>query len=179
MLPAVIVAFGCFFYSEEIMLLLYENHIKESAEVFGILMFCFLSVSTTYIFGTLLTANGNLRELNIMASIGMVLNITLNIILIPKFYAFGSAISSFTTQLLTALFQVMIAQYVFRFKINYRFLAVFLLFLTGVFLLNIISLQFPADWKLKFIIMIALSIIWAFIIKFIDLKGLYRIMKQE
>ncbi len=41
-----------------IMQLMYQHLIAESAAVFGVLMFCFVAISTTYVFGTLLTANG-------------------------------------------------------------------------------------------------------------------------
>jgi hypothetical protein len=33
----------------------------------------FVGISTTYIFGTLLTANGSLKQLNIMALAGMII----------------------------------------------------------------------------------------------------------
>ena len=95
---SIIVAVGSFFYSNYIMELLNTNHIDESAKVFGVLMSCFIAISITYVFGTLLTANGNLMQLNIMASIGMVLNIVLNIFLIPLYKAYGSALSSLITQ---------------------------------------------------------------------------------
>ena len=82
-------------------------------------MSCFVAISTSYIFGTLLTANGNLRELNLMAASGILINITMNLFLIPRFQAAGSAVSSLITQFLTAFIQVLIAQNVFKFKINY------------------------------------------------------------
>lgn len=109
-------------FNEEIMSLLYQNHIKESAQVFSLLMCCFVFVATTYVFGTLLTANGNLKILNYMAAGGMLLNILLNIILIPQYKALGSAMSSIITQGATALFQVIVAQQLFKFKINFKFL---------------------------------------------------------
>lgn len=175
--PAVVVAFGCLFYSRHIMSLLYTSHIEESAEVFRILMFCFMAVSTTYIFGTLLTANGNLKELNIMAGAGMVLNITLNLILIPKFYAAGSALSSMITQFLTAIIQVFIASRIFKFRFNYRFLAIIFLFIAGTVVINIITLNLSSTWIFNFILMIGASICWAFIIRLISVKSIYRILR--
>lgn len=110
-------------FNEEIMALLYQNHIQESAKVFSLLMCCFVFVATTYVFGTLLTANGNLKILNYMAAGGMILNILLNIILIPHYKAMGSATSSLITQGATALFQVIVALKLFKFKINFKYLA--------------------------------------------------------
>jgi len=118
-IPAIAIAICCSFFSYELMNLLYKgNNINESSHVFRILMCCFVPISSTYIFGTLLTANGNLKQLNIMASMGMAINIILNVILIPKYQAAGAAISSISTQLLMALTQIIMTQRIFRFRKN-------------------------------------------------------------
>ncbi len=129
---SVIIASICFTYSEFIMGMLYKTHIKESSEIFRLIMIGFIPISATYIFGTLLTANGNLKELNIVAGSGMILNITLNLILIPRLFAQGSAFSSLITQSLTAAIQVIIACKVFSFKFSNRFVSFHIFF---VFLL--------------------------------------------
>jgi len=129
---SVIIASICFTYSEFIMGMLYKTHIKESSEIFRLIMIGFIPISATYIFGTLLTANGNLKELNIVAGSGMILNITLNLILIPRLFAQGSAFSSLITQSLTAAIQVFIACKVFSFKFSNRFVSFHIFF---VFLL--------------------------------------------
>ena len=73
-IPAVVVAVNFSFFKNDIIYVLYNDHIEESAKVFEVLILGFIPISVSYIFGTLLTANGNLKELNIMASIGVVLN---------------------------------------------------------------------------------------------------------
>jgi O-antigen/teichoic acid export membrane protein len=94
-----IAAILSFFYSEELMQLLYGQQIGESiadfqwridqsAKVFQLLMGSFVAVSVTYIFGTLLTANGNLKLLNIIAASGVVINVSVNLILIPIWQAY-------------------------------------------------------------------------------------------
>ncbi len=133
------VAIFSFQYSHKIMTLLYHHHTDESAPVFSSLMICFVFVSTTYVFGTLLTANGNLKTLNYMAASGMLLNIILNFALIPYYKAEGSAYSSIITQGLTALFQVVVSQYVFRFQINWRYLAALLVFVLSAIILVYIT----------------------------------------
>jgi O-antigen/teichoic acid export membrane protein len=177
MVPAFIVAICCFFYSTNIMELLYKQHIEESSQVFCILMFCFISVSTTYIFGTLLTANGNLKELNIMAALGMVLNITLNIILIPHYKAIGSATSSLITQSLTALIQVFLVQRIFNFNINIKFLASLGLFIIGTFLIFLACKQLEVSWIIQLLMAASISIAWAFVSRLISIKSLYGIVK--
>ncbi|MEO6884430.1 MAG: oligosaccharide flippase family protein [Bacteroidia bacterium] len=174
---SVIVAAGCFFYSHEMMSFLYKANTEYSSPVFGILMSCFIAISTTYVFGTLLTANNNLKQLNIMAACGMVINILLNFYLIPHYKALGSACASLTTQFLTATAQVIIVQYVFKFKINYRLISTILVFIAGVIFINYFSKQMPYDWKINFVLMGAGCILWAFIIKLIRIKSMLRILK--
>ena len=58
-----------------------------------------------FIFGTLLTANGNLKVLNSISAIGIVANILINVVLIPQHGALGAAIATFATQGVTAIAQ--------------------------------------------------------------------------
>jgi O-antigen/teichoic acid export membrane protein len=82
-IPAFIAGICSWFYSEQLMVLLYgPSHSTESALVFRKLMFCFIPIASTYIFGTLLTANGNLKQLNLMAASGMCINFALNLLII-------------------------------------------------------------------------------------------------
>ncbi|MEW6467905.1 MAG: oligosaccharide flippase family protein [Bacteroidota bacterium] len=187
--PAIVIAVGCYFYRHELMTLLYldKNNflrsaadITQSAPVFAVLMCCFTAISTTYIFGTLLTANGNMKELNLMAASGMLVNIILNFILIPHFYAFGSAVSSLITQSLTALLQVIIVQYNFRFRVNFRFLLKLFLFGLGVIVINMLSQRVSyseSAWFINFIFMVVACGFWAFAIRLVSIKGMFRILK--
>lgn len=183
---AVVVAVGCVFYRHEIMVLLYgKEHLGTVTTVFPILMSCFIAISTTYVFGSLLTANGNLRELNIVAFCGMVINVTLNLLFIEVFKmdAIGTAISSLTTQVLTALAQVLIVRRIFKFKVNYRLLTTLLVYVAGVVALaNVAHTYFlrPATssgWAIGFLVMCATSLAWAFAIRLISIKGMFRILK--
>ena len=84
------------------------------APVFALLIGCFVAVCTTYVFGTLLTAGGNLRQLNWMAAGGALLNIGLNLVLIPRAQAEGAAWASLVTQVLTAVVQLVLAAMLFK-----------------------------------------------------------------
>jgi len=177
--PAIVIALTSAFYSNNIMNLLYHQHVSSSAGIFAILMFGYIPISITYIFGTLLTANGSLKQLNIMAFFGMVLNILMNLILIPKLQALGSAISSLSTQLLTAFIQVIIAYKIFKLKINYKLIVLLLIFASGVTLIGIISKDLPYNWIFSLIIMVSLSVILAFSIGLIKIKDMYDIIKYD
>ncbi len=176
--PAIVIGVSCVFYCKEFMDLLYIQHVEESSGIFGLLMLSFIAVSTTYIFGTLLTANGNMKYLNTMAAFGMVVNISLNFILIPHLKAYGSAISSLITQFVTAFIQVIIAQRIFKFKINYRLINTFIMFTIGVICINYVTYKtLPFHWMFNFAIMVSTCTVWAFVSGMISPKAIFRLLK--
>ncbi|MCX6245808.1 MAG: oligosaccharide flippase family protein [Bacteroidetes bacterium] len=186
---AVIVALGCIFYSNEIMKLLYKEHFDQSSEVFRLLMGGFIAVSTTYIFGTLLTANGNLKLLNIVSLIGLVINFTINMLLIPRMMAVGSAYASLITQFFIAIVEVIIVQKVFKFRVNYHYLFTLVMFVIGVVIFNFLSRQVSLNqlgisttehsWLLNFLGMILLSIGLAAALKLLNIQAMLRIVRED
>ena len=174
--PAIVVSIGCFFYNIEITSLINHGNI-DSANVFSILMCCFIAVSSTYIFGTLLTANGNLKQLNYMALMGILINLVLNIILINYYKAYGSAISSLITQFFTATLQIYLAYKIFKFRVNKRLLFQLILFIAGVISFNLITYKLSNNWMLNFSFMTILSVIWALTIGLISIKSIFRFLK--
>lgn len=99
---------GCFF-ARPVMDLRYHEHTDLSSQAFAVLIWSFVAVCITYIFGTLLTASGELRTLNRLAAGGMVLNIVLNLVLIPRWQALGAAMAGLITQGAMALAQMVVA----------------------------------------------------------------------
>ncbi len=175
---SVIVATGTSFFSDPIMTMLYTGQVQEAQKVFVYLIIGFIPISTTYIFGTLLTANGSLKALNIMALTGMVLNISLNYLLIPHFLAVGSAYASLATQFVTAIIQVVIAQRLFRFKKDINYMFILIMFALGVLLINIVFSNLPIDWRIAFVIAGSASVLWAMVLKLISIPGLIRLLKN-
>ncbi len=186
---AIIVATGSIFYSYDLMDLLYDEHIIESARVFQLLMGGFVAVSTTYIFGTLLTANGNLKELNIIAFFGLLINFLINLFLIPRLMAEGSAYASLVTQVFISLVQIILVQRIFKFRINYRFLVTLLSFVIGVILINLFTKALPLyqwgigtparSWVINFLAMTLLSFALAGLLKLLNVKSMLQILRSE
>jgi len=174
-----IAAIGSHFYSYELMDLMYESHVNESAEVFRILMLGFMAISTTYVFGTLLTANGSLKILNIVAASGMVINLLVNLILVPRMMAVGSAYASLITQYTTAIIQTVIALRLFRFKPDYKYLFALLVFIVGVILITNFSKQIFENWMFNFTAMILSSVVLAVLLKLLNIKGFIQILKSK
>ena len=176
--PAVIIMGVCVFYKNEIMNLMYWEHVQNSSTILGILMIGFIGICTTYIFGSLLTANGSLKHLNIMAACGMVLNIGLNIILIPSHGILGAAVSSMITQLATGLSQLIIAKRIFNFKINYKLIASLIVF-TGISLIIInFTRSDKFEWFYTATFAMAVSFILAFLTGMFSIKTIVRLGKD-
>ncbi len=177
--PAILLAVISNVYSDKIIILLYHQASAQSATLLSILMTGFIFVSTTYIFGTLLTANGSMKALNIMAFIGMILNISLNFYLIPKFLSIGASFASLTTQGVTALIQVFIAYKIFKFKINYTYIfklifLIIILYISASFVKTNINI-----WWVGVIVLTFIALSFSFLTGILSLKSMYRIIKYD
>lgn len=178
MIPAIVIAVSSIFYDVEIMEVLYHSNTAHSSELLGILMTGFLGIAMSYIYGTLLTANGSIRQLNIMAFTGMVLNVVLNLILIPHFQAFGSAYSSLVTQLFTGIAQAFIAMFIFKLKPDLRFITQLVLFATGVVAIAFVSRMF-SNWVFGYFFLLFLSVPVAFLLRLINFKEIIKIIMSR
>jgi len=181
--PAFIVSTGCFFFRYEIMSLLYNSIDNYNVTVFGILIFGFITVSTTYIFGTLLTANGSLKKLNIIASCTLIMNIILNFLLIPKFQAIGSAFVCLAVQTFPAIAQIFVAAKIFKLRVSSKnivkaVLFIVILIVTGYFI-EFYKDRLQFQWYYIFGIYGVTMLTVAIILKLFRIKGLYKIINLK
>lgn len=96
---AVIACVALAFFGPEIMATLHAPQADAYwGRVAGVVFGGYLAISLMYIFGTLLTAAGQLRAMNSVFAIGVAINFALNLWLIPRHGALGAAWSSFFTQ---------------------------------------------------------------------------------
>lgn len=167
------------FYQKEIMELMDYPEIVTSATIFSVLMFAFLGMAGTIIYGTLLTANGNLRELNITSAVAVVINVVLNLILIPKYLALGAAISALVTQVFVGVSQYVLVILRFKLSLNLNLVFKIAVFTAGVFGLGLGSQQVNADWGFRFLGMIAASVILALALNLINLKAMIRMVLNK
>ncbi len=176
---SVTVAISSFFYSYEIMEMLYPGEITEATKIFSVLIFGFIAISGIYVFGTLLTANGNLKQLNIIAALAIAFNLIINIVLIPRMMALGSAYASLSAQFISAILQVIVAQKVFKFKLDIYYLVSLALFATGLSGGAYLSKLLPFDWYINFGFLLIFAVILSAILKLLNIKGFIRIIKER
>ena len=163
-------------YSTELMELLYNKHIDESAKVYRILSFCFIPISMTYIFGTVLTANGSLKYLNLVAGLGMLMNIGLNFILIPLFKENGAAMTSLITQSVTAILQAWLALKIFKIKFEWKYCLKIISFIVIVFFISIFARQLELNWVIKASITLVLIVLASFFVKIFRIKEIKNLL---
>ena len=176
--PALIVSISTIFYAEHFFEKIYTGD-TEGFIILSVLMNCFTAISLTYIFGTLLTAGGFLKKQNYVALGGIAVNVILNLILIPRYLALGSAIASLVTQLLTGLLQVYLCYKVFHFKVNKKLLTSLALYVVGLFFINYFTLNLTKQWMFNFVIMLIFSGLLAFVTGMLSTKSIVRFIKPN
>lgn len=167
------------FYGDDLMNALYNKHIEASGEVYKVLAFCFVPISMTYIFGTLLTANGSLKKLNLVASLGMVLNVGINLILIPRYEALGAAYSSLIAQTVTAALQAAIAIKIFGIPIKKSYISNLLLFLVIISTNTYLLKNGAINWIVNVIIAVFVILFTSLLFKIFNLKDFIRLIKSS
>lgn len=183
------VAIVCFVFSKELMSTLYHQHpsedlamfdlrIKQSSEILSLLMIGFVAISTTYVFGTLLTANGSIRYLNYTALCGMAISFGLNYILVPEYKALGSAIASMSSQWLTAVAQMILVFWIFKMKPDWTYIIRLLLFVVGGIAVGLIIHHSTMDWFKGLIALTVILFILSLLLRLVSFKAL-KVMMNE
>lgn len=159
------ITLGGFFEAQGIMNFLYLEHSETSAGLLQILLFSSLAFGATYVFGTLLTAKGNLRHLNYIAFAGFLLNVILNALLIPEHGAKGAAIATVLTQGLSAAAQFAVSYKEVKLLWKGSFGGRLLAFSVQAFVLSYFIHQLGLDWRWSALIIVfgvSLSVLlWA------------------
>jgi len=159
------------FFRVEIMDLLYVHTDRYAADVLGVLIFTFILVGGGYIYGTLLTANNSLKELNKLFFISVLLNIGLNFYCIPRWGALGAAGTTLLTQLFAFIGQILIAHKVLQLKTDTLLMGQLLGFASLMLGLTYLGYwYFPFGWILNFILTLLLGGIVGFAIKLVNLQ---------
>ncbi len=176
LIPAIIFCITACFFRESIMYGLYKYTITYSTIIFGMLIFTFIPMSSGYIFGTLLTANGSLKILNISAAIGVGLNIILNYFLIIHYQALGATVATVATQYLVAVIQLYYAVKIFRYRISMSVIAKVAGLILGVIIINYGMQLTGLQWVINFFLTLGVGALLGIILNLIDVKALYKLL---
>jgi len=140
-----------FWFQNDIMYLLYDDASSYWGETLGLLIISYFAISGTYVYGTLLLANGNLRQLNTLFVFGMLLNIALNWVFIPQYRVIGAAVTTGITQFFVLGGQMWIAQRQLKLNFYPRLFLQLAGFIASLSILGYVLVQYvPGSWFVKF-----------------------------
>ena len=169
-------------FGTEIMTLLYrENVTTVWVDIFKLLIFSFIPIASVYIFGTLMTANANLRQLNMIAISGVVLNIVLNLLFIPKYEVFGATLATLITQSLVAIVHIVWSKSIFKLNFSKTFFLQIFSFILLAIGFNYLAINYFSfnNWFINFVFATVLTVLAAFGTKLVDLRAFLGILKNR
>lgn len=179
MLPfSVMVAVASAFYGTPIVHTLYEHATEGEGLLFALLMASFPAFCMMYVYSTLLTANGSMRLLIKIAAVGVVLNIGLNLWLIPEHKAVGAAISGLVTQTAVTIGFIIFSGKTLRLPVNTRWIAAhggFVLIAIGA---AYCSSMLPMHWYLQLGVygLVCLGLMFAF--RFVSVQAIKQLANR-
>lgn len=160
----------CFVFSQLIMQWLYVEYTPYYGEIFAYLILTFLPIASTYIFGTLLTANGSMKVFNWIALTGMLLNIALNSWLIPTQQAFGATIATLATQIFVGTLYFIFAVRIVKLKINWVMALKLVFYFAACWLIAQAAFGFniDLDWRLSMAMGMLACLVLALVLGLLD-----------
>lgn len=138
---AITVMMISFFFGQTIMhLQLKSLATAYDGQVFALLMMAFPGYCIGYIYATLLTANGKLKPLILVSLLAVVFNVVLNLILLPRYGAWGGALTCVLTQALLSVANISIATKTMGWKTDFILIGKYVLFSVVVAVLCLLVL---------------------------------------
>jgi len=156
------------FFATDIMEMLYPAATAEWSEVFRILMLTYLFTCAIYVYGTLLTSAEKLAQMNKVFLVGVLVNFMLNLYLIPRYAAWGSAVATLVTQGLVSISLVFLCIQLVPLQDHAKRLLAPLLFGLVAVGLGCACVLLPIDWKLQVVCFSVASLGLAFAMKMIS-----------
>jgi O-antigen/teichoic acid export membrane protein len=137
-------------------------------------MLSFWAMSASYVYGSLITASGKLRVFNWIFVAGIVINWSLNMLLIPGLSAKGAAIATLITQFFVFAGQIALANNLFKLTYPWSYIFKCIVILGTYFALSYgISTQLTMNW------MIEIAIITVFCLGISFLTGFFRLSLSQ
>jgi len=177
--PVVAFAIPAIVFRNHIMELLYFEHTAQSSQVLGILMGSFVFIAMSYIFGTLLTAQGDLLKLNYISAVAVVISIFVQFVLIGRFGIIGAAYGNLITNAFVAIFTLLLVFQRYRFTIDKSYLYKSLLFFVTSIIATLLLSNAKVNPLVSLVIAFLLIILLSFVCRLIRFKELASFFTKE
>jgi O-antigen/teichoic acid export membrane protein len=169
----------CSQFSSFIIQSIYHEGSLYSSRIFSMLILGFIPISMSYIFGTLLTAHGNLRNLNLISLVALLINFLMNITLIPAWSAMGAAVSSLVTQSFVLGAQLWTCKTVFSSPFYWHTFSKWLLFFASSLLITMTMHYCITNYAVGLLGSILCSLLIALVYQVIPLAPLIRMLREQ
>lgn len=170
-------AAGLFFHSE-IMSMLYTNMQAHDYRVFALLMFSLPAMSLSHIYSALLTAKGCLKQQHFIVLAGVVVNLTLNFILIPRYFSQGAAIAAILTQVIVAAGFLFVTRKKMQLPVSSQWLTALVIYPILVAATGYGCTLLPLFWTGQLAVLCIAGILFFFLFRFIPLRTLVKQIKD-
>ncbi|MDZ4758500.1 MAG: oligosaccharide flippase family protein [Bacteroidota bacterium] len=178
-IPASVVVCFCLFQVEPVLDLLYHGNFGETEmTVFVPVVLCIIPMAMNYIFGSLLTATGNIKILNRISLFAVTINLIGNYIFIPKYGAIGTGYVAMATQLFAVIGTIYFCMKKLQVKISSSIILKYLLLIvligSGLYALVYIKLNISSS----FLIVGLGSAVLMYALKLVQPKAWMEVFKQ-
>ena len=138
----------------------------------------FACVGVSYVYGTLLTATMKLKPMNYILLGGLLINLVLNLILIPRLNAEGAAIATFATQAFVMTGQVILTINIFKLQVKFgQVLRMIVFVLISYFLVGQIYNFVGEEWIYGAIISLVITTIMSFLLGIVRKDMIFAVIK--
>jgi O-antigen/teichoic acid export membrane protein len=167
-------ACSVFAFRNEWMGFLYTDTSDQSGSILGILIWAFAFKSTNFVCGSLIVASGELRKLNILLAVTVLINVAVNAILIPSMGGYGAAIATFGTQVIVAVGMYLLSLPFLKEKNHalklFPVISALFLIAPGYYFIKESGLSF--GWHWQFLMLVAYAILAAFVARLLKIREL-------
>lgn len=171
MVPVLALALCTFFFRDQIMQLLYNNHVETSAQVLGVLMGSFVFISINYVFGTLLTAQGAIKNMVKISLVVVLVGLVLQLILVKNYGVVGAALGNLSINIMATMAQMLYA----IIKLKLKFSPYLLLRYVVLIVLSVAMIVGIREFSVNismFVVSCLAIVLLAFLLKLIKVKEL-------
>lgn len=167
-------------FAPQIMAFLYTDATEQSAEILQWLILSFWAMSGTYVYGTLLTAHGSLRAMNMIFAASIIVNLGLNLYLIPDQGASGAALATFVTQSVAFIALFLLAHLQMKLAFNKKLYLLLILYTSCLFFSLEYAKQYFSsyNWILIFAFSFIFALLLAFSLRILKVKAWIKLLKQ-
>lgn len=176
-LTAVVTAF---FMGNDIMMLQLPGRTGAyDGRVFSVLMIAFPAFCINYIYMTLITAEGSLGKLIRVAIVAVIINLSLNFILMPYYGALGAAIACCITMYFVAITNIFLAKRIIGLVTDLRWVLQYLIFIALILVLLKGMMLLPLTMAIRLLLIAAGASAGMLLCGFVPFRKIMEMIKNR